>query len=139
MTDSWGSRSNSARATVSPPIPESNTPSGALFMERNADADAARKRADFEIGWEVAQVRGDVCLCAREEMIEDPQHEPVLHFLPLQAQVRGMNRLEVVRFLLCLEGHHGGHAFPGSERRAAPHRCGASAAPPASESRASRS
>src|SRR5882762_3805344 len=106
MTDSCGRRSNKARATVSPPIPESNTPSGALFMDRNADADAARKHADLEIRWKVAQVRGDVRLGAGKEMIEDPQHEPVLHFLPLEAEVRGMNRLEVVRFLLRLEGHH---------------------------------
>src|SRR2546425_2630885 len=138
MTDSWGSRSNSARATVSPPIPESNTPSGALFMERNADADAARKRADFEIGWEVAQVREALCLGAREEMIEDPQHEPVLPFLPLQAQVRGMNRLEVVRFLLCLEGHHGGHAFPGDERRAGHRPVGGRLAPARKQERAQK-
>src|SRR6266571_179823 len=117
MTDSCGRRSNKARATVSPPIPESNTPSGALFMDRNADADAARKRTDLEIRWKVAQVRRDVRLGARKEMIEDPQHEPVLHFLPLVAEVRGMNRLEVVRFLLRLEGHHRGHAFPRHEGR----------------------
>src|SRR6267143_7070984 len=117
MTDSCGSRSNSARATVSPTIPESNTPSGALFMNRNGHTDAARKRADLEIRWEVLKMGGDVRLRAREEMIEDPQHEPVLHFLPLEAQVRRVNRLEVVRFLLRLEGHHDGHAFPRHERR----------------------
>src|SRR5882762_11154808 len=117
MTDSCGRRSNKARATVSPPIPESNTPSGALFMDRNADADAARKRADLEIRWKIVQVRGDIRIGAEKDMIEDPQHEPVLHFLPLEAEVRGMNRLEVVRFLLRLEGHHRGHAFPRHEDR----------------------
>src|SRR6267143_157282 len=116
MTDSCGSRSNSARATVSPTIPESNTPSGALFMNRNGHTDAARKRADLEIRWEVLKMGGDVRLRAREEMIENPQHEPVLHFLPFEAQVRGVNRLKIVRFLLRLEGHHGGHAFPRHER-----------------------
>src|SRR5712671_5620994 len=115
MTDSCGSRSNSARATVSPPIPESNTPSGALFMDGDGNADAARKRADFEIGREVLQVGGDVGLRPREEMIEDPEHEPVLHFLPLAAQVRGVNSLEVVRFLLRFEGHHDGHTLPRYE------------------------
>src|SRR5712671_6213973 len=115
MTDSCGSRSNSARATVSPPIPESNTPSGALFMDGDGNADAARKRADLEIGREVLQVGGDVGLRPREEMIEDPEHEPVLHFLPLAAQVRGVNSLEVVRFLLRFEGHHDGHALPRYE------------------------
>src|SRR5712671_532767 len=115
MTDSCGSRSNSARATVSPPIPESNTPSGALFMDGDRDADATWKRADLEIGREVLQVGGDVGLRAREEMIEDPEHEPVLHFLPLPAQVRGVNSLEVVRFLLRFEGHHDGHTLPRYE------------------------
>src|SRR5713226_3892628 len=115
MTDSCGSRSNNARATVNPPIPESNTPSGALFMEWNGDADAARKRADFEIRWEVAQMGRDVRLRAREQMIENPQHEPVLHFLPLETQVRRVDRLEVIRFLLRLERHHGGDPFPPHE------------------------
>src|SRR6266511_347075 len=118
MTDSCGSRSNSARATVSPPIPESNTPSGALFMERNADADAARKCADLEIGREVVQMRGDVGFCTREEMIEDPEDEPVLHFLPLVPEIGGVNRLEVVRLLLRLERHHDRHALPRHECRA---------------------
>src|SRR5439155_19364105 len=117
MTDSCGSRSNNARATVSPPIPESNTPSGALFMEWNGDADAARECADFEIRWEVAQMGRDVRLRAREQMIENPQHEPVLHFLPLEAQVCRVDRLEVIRFLLRLERHHGRDPFPGHERR----------------------
>src|SRR3989449_7594573 len=117
MTDSCGRRSNKARATVSPPIAESHTPSGALSMDGNADADAARKRADLEIGWKVAQVRGDVRLGARKEVMKAPQPEPVLHFLPLVAEVRGMNRLEVVRFLLRLEGHHRGDAFPCHEHR----------------------
>src|SRR5438874_13648898 len=112
MTDSCGSRSNSARATVNPPIPESNTPSGALFMDGDRDADAARKRAQLEIRRKVAQVGGDVRLGARKEMIEDPQHEPVLHFLALVAQVGGVYRLEIVGFLLRLEGLHDGDAFP---------------------------
>src|SRR6267143_1795841 len=118
MTDSCGSRSNSARATVSPPIPESNTPSGALFMERNTDADAARKCADLEIGREVVQMRGHVGLCARKEMIEDPENEPVLHFLPLVPEIGGVNRLEVVGLLLRLERHHDRHALPRHEGRA---------------------
>src|SRR5881296_432388 len=98
MTDSCGRRSNSARATVRPPIPESKTPSGALFMNGNGDADAARKCADFEIWWKIAQMGRDIGLCAREQMIENPQHQPVLHFLALEAQVRRVNRLEVIRF-----------------------------------------
>src|SRR5213592_3354141 len=129
MTDSRGSRSNSARATVSPPIPESNTPSGALFMERNADADAAGKRADLEIGWEVVQMRGNVGLRAREEMIEDPEHQPVLHFLPLVPEIRGVNRLEVVRLLLRLHLHHYRHAFPRDECRAGDGPVGGNLAP----------
>src|SRR5213079_1616588 len=60
MTDSCGKRSNSARATVSPPIPESNTPSGALFMDRDTHADAAGESADLEIGGEITQVGRDV-------------------------------------------------------------------------------
>src|SRR6266513_3423334 len=104
MIDSLGSRSKSARATVRPPIPESNTPSGALFMERDTNADAAGESAEPDIGRKVAQVSGNVRLRAGQEVIKDPQHEPVFHFLPLVAQVRGVNRLEVVRFLLRLEG-----------------------------------
>src|SRR5712691_32698 len=118
MTDSCGRRSNNARATVSPPIPESKTPSGALFMDRNADADAAGKRTDFEIGGEVAEMGRDVGLRTREEMIEDPEHEPVLHFLPFELQVLRVNFLEVVRFLLRLQRHHGGDTFPRHEHRA---------------------
>src|SRR5439155_17671261 len=118
MTDSWGRRSNNARATVSPPIPESKTPSGALFMDRNADADAAGKRTDFEIRGEVAEMGRDVGLRTREEMIEDPEHEPVLHFLPFEPQVLRVNFLEVVRFLLRLQRHHGGDTFPRHEHRA---------------------
>src|SRR6266487_1183695 len=87
-------------------------------MERNADADAAWKRADLEIGWEVVQMRGDVGLRAREEMIEDPEHQPVLHFLALVPEIRGVNRLEVVRLLLRLDRHHDRHAFPRDECRA---------------------
>src|SRR5436309_2980536 len=130
MTDSCGRRSNNARATVSPPIPESNTPSGALFMERDTDADAAGEGPELEIRREVVQVRGDVRLRARKEVIEDPQHEPVLHFLPLVAQVDGVNRLEVVRFLLRFEGHHDRHAFPGDEYRASHGPVGRHLAPP---------
>src|SRR6266849_1116971 len=136
MTDSCGSRSNNARATVNPPIPESNTPSGALFMEWNGDADAARKRADFEIRWEVAQMGRDVRLRAREQMIENPQHEPVLHFLPLEAQVRRVDRLEVIRFLLRLERHHGGDPFPRHERRPGHRPVGRCLAPPGKNERA---
>src|SRR6058998_2637604 len=117
MTDSCGRRSNSARATVSPPIPESNTPSGALFMHRDAHADPAGERADFEIGGEIAQVGRDVGFGTREEMIEDPEHEPVLHLLALEPEVFRVNLLKVVRFLLRLERHHGRYAFPGHERR----------------------
>src|SRR6266516_4455705 len=117
MTDSCGRRSNSARATVSPPIPESNTPSGALFMHRDAHADAARERADSEIGGEIAQVGRDVGFGTREEMIEDPEHEPVLHLLALEPEVFRVNLLKVVRFLLRLERHHGHYAFPGHKRR----------------------
>src|SRR6059058_3991910 len=111
MTDSCGRRSNNARATVSPPIPESNTPSGALFMDGDTHANAAGERADFEIGWEIAQVGRNVGLGAREEMIEDPEHEPVLHLLTLEPEVFRVNLLEVVRFLLRLERHHGRDAF----------------------------
>src|SRR6266550_966452 len=118
MTDSCGRRSNNARATVSPPIPESNTPSGALFMDGDTHANAAGERADFEIGREIAQVGRNVGLGAREEMIEDPEHEPVLHLLTLEPEVFRVNLLEVVRFLLRLERHHGRDAFPGHERRA---------------------
>src|SRR6266487_49231 len=118
MTDSSGNRSNSARATVSPPIPESKTPSGASFMERNADADAAREGAHLEIGREVLEMTRHVGFRAGEEMIEHPQHEPVLHFLPLEPKIAGMNPLEVVRFLLGFERHHRRHAFPRHERRA---------------------
>src|SRR4029077_8801950 len=118
MTDSFGRRSKRARATVSPPIPESNTPSGALFMDRYAPADAPGERADFEIGREIAQVGGDVGLGAGKKMIEDPQPQPILDLLPLQLEVFRVNRLEVVRFLLRLERHHGGDAFPRHERRA---------------------
>src|SRR6266576_264001 len=100
MTDSRGSRSNSARATVSPPIPESNTPSGALFMEGDRDADAARNGLHLEIGREIAQMRGDVRLGAGEEVIEDPQHEPILHFLLLLCQVGRIDGLHVVRLLV---------------------------------------
>src|SRR5712664_1673094 len=130
MTDSCGSRSNKARATVSPPIPESNTPSGALFMEWNGDADAARKCADLEIRWEVAQMGRDERLRAREQMIKNPQHEPVLHFLPLEAQVRRVDRLEVIGFLLRLERHHGGDPFPRHERRPGHRPIGRRLAPP---------
>src|ERR1700704_3684791 len=130
MTDSCGSRSNSARATVSPPIPESNTPSGALFMDGNGDADAARKRADSEIRWKVLQMGGDVRLGAREEMIENPQHEPVLHFLPLEAQVRGVDVLEVVGLLLRLDRHHRRYAFPGHAHRSGHRPVGGRLAPP---------
>src|SRR5437867_2620134 len=118
MTDSCGRRSNSARATVRPPIPESKTPSGALFMDGNADADTARKGADFEIRWKIAQMGRDVRLGAREEMIEDPEHEPVLHLLALEPEVFRVNLLEVVGLLLRLEGHHGRDAFPEHEHRA---------------------
>src|SRR6266545_993232 len=118
MTDSCGRRSNSARATVSPPIPESKTPSGALFMERNGDANAARKRAHLQIGGEVAEMGRHVRLRAREEMIEDPNHEPILHFLPFEPQVPRVNFFEVVRFLLRLQRHHRGDAFPRHEDRA---------------------
>src|SRR5216110_2003789 len=118
MTDSCGSRSNNARATVSPPIPESKTPSGALFMDRDGDADAAGKRPDLEIGGEVAEMGRYVGLRAREEMIEHPEHEPVLHFLPLEPQVLRVNFLEVVRFLLRLQRHHGGNTFPRHEHGA---------------------
>src|SRR6266545_2961257 len=51
-------------------------------------------------------------------MIEDPEHEPVLHFLAFEFQVGRMDFLEVVRFLLRLERHHRRHTFPGHERRA---------------------
>src|SRR6266550_6561168 len=118
MTDSCGRRSNNARATVSPPIPESKTPSGASFMERYAEADAAREGAHLEIGREVLEVARHVGFRAREEMIEHPQHEPVLHFLPLEPKIVGMNPLEVVRFLLGLERHHRRDTFPRHERRA---------------------
>src|SRR2546425_3381348 len=102
MTDSCGSRSNSARATVNPPIPESNTPSGALFMEWNGDADTARKCANLEIGWEVLQMGRDVRLCAREQMIENPQHEPVLHLLPLEARSEEhTSELQSLAYLVC--------------------------------------
>src|SRR6266566_476014 len=117
MTDSCGRRSNSARATVSPPIPESNTPSGALFIHRDAHADPARERVDFEIGGEIAQVGRDVGFGTREEMIEDPEDEPVLHLLALEPEVFRVNLLKVVRFLLRLERHHGRYAFPGHKRR----------------------
>src|SRR5882672_2627329 len=136
MTASCGSRSNSARATVSPPMPESNTPSGALFMDWNGDANAARKRADLEIRWEVLKMGGDVRLCAREEVIEDPQYEPVLHFLALETQVRGVNRLEVVRFLQRLEGHHRGDPFPCHEYRAGHRPVGRRLAPAGKHERA---
>src|SRR5437667_4714091 len=129
MTDSWGRRSNNARATVSPPIPESKTPSGALFMDRNADADAAGKRTDFEIGGEVAEMGRDVGLRTREEMIEDPEHEPVLHFLPFEPQVLRVNFLEVVRFLFRLQRHHGGDTFPRHEHRAGHRPAGGRLAP----------
>src|SRR6266481_6450603 len=118
MTDSCGSRSNSARTRVSPPIPESNTPSGASFMERNADADATGEGTHLEIGREVLEMAGHIRFRAREQMIEHPQHEPVLHFLPLEPKIAGMNALEVVRFLLGFECHHRRHAFPRHKRRA---------------------
>src|SRR6266487_2009132 len=51
-------------------------------------------------------------------MIEDPEHEPVLHFLAFEFQVGRMDFLQVIRFLLRLERHHRRHAFPGHERRA---------------------
>src|SRR5882762_1163706 len=118
MTDSCGSRSNSARATVSPPIPESKTPSGASFMERNADADAAGEGAYLEIGREVLEMARHIGFGAREEVIEHPQDEPVLHFLALEPKIARMNLLEVVRFLLGLERHHRRHTFPCHERGA---------------------
>src|SRR5439155_15836170 len=117
MTDSCGRRSNSARATVSPPIPESNTPSGALFMHRDAHADPAGERADFKIGGEIAQVGRDVGFGTREEMIEDPEDEPVLHLLALELEVFPINILILVRFLLRRECHHGCYAFPGHKSR----------------------
>src|SRR6266446_3038314 len=129
MTDSCGRRSNNARATVSPPMPESKTPSGALFMDRYADPDAAGKRADLEIGGEVSEMSRDVGLRARKEMIEDPEHEPVLHFLPFEPQVLRVNFLEVVRFLLRLQRHHGGHAFPRHEHRSGHRPAGGRLAP----------
>src|SRR2546425_4131884 len=136
MTDSCGRCSNRARATVSPPIPESNTPSGALFMQGYAHADAAWERADFEVGREIAQVGRDVGLGGRKEMIEDPQHEPVLDLLPLQPEVFRVNLLEVVRFPLRLERHHGGDAFPRHESRAGHRTIGRRLAPAGPEKRA---
>src|SRR6266849_3732215 len=136
MTDSCGRRSKSARATVSPPIPESNTPSGALFMHWDAHADATWKCADLEVGREIAQVGRDVGLGAGKEMIEDPQHQPVLHLLPLELKVFRMNRLEVVRFLLRFERHHGGDAFPCHERRAGHRTIGRRLAPAGEDERA---
>src|SRR5947208_16197077 len=118
MNDSCDRLTNNARAYVSPTIPESNTPSGALFMDGDTHANAAGERADFEIGWEIAQVGRNVGLGAREEMIEDPEHERVLHLLTLEPEVFRVNLLEVVRFLLRLDRHHGRAAFPGHDRRA---------------------
>src|SRR6266480_1882795 len=51
-------------------------------------------------------------------MIEHPQDEPVLHFLPFELQLRRMDFLEVVRFLLRFERHHDGDPFPRHEHRA---------------------
>src|SRR2546427_1495545 len=136
MTDSFGRRSKRARATVSPPIPESKTPSGALFMHRYAHADAAWERADFEIGREIAQVGRDVGLGAGKEVIEDPQHQPVLYLLSLQLEVFRVNRLQVVRFLLRLERHHGGDAFPRHERRPGHRTIGRRLAPAGKDERA---
>src|SRR5262245_9344824 len=96
-------------------MPESNTPSGALFMDRQRDAETAGDRLHFEVGWEIAQMRGDVCFGARKEVIEDPQHEPVLHLLPLLRLVWRIDRLHVLRLLMRLQRHHGGHTFPGYE------------------------
>src|SRR5438552_9853526 len=136
MTDSFGRRSKRARATVSPPIPESKTPSGALFMHRYAHADAAWERADFEIAREIAQVGRDVGLGAGKELIEDPQHQPVLYLLSLQLEVFRVNRLQVVRFLLRLERHHGGDAFPRHERRPGHRTIGRRLAPAGKDERA---
>src|SRR5579859_7418669 len=115
MTDSRGRRSNNARATVSPPIPESKTPSGALFMNRNAHRDAAGDRAHLEIGRKIAQVRRDVGFGAGEEVVENPEYEPVLHLLALGLEIRRVNLLVVARLLLRLERHHGGNPLPGDE------------------------
>src|SRR5262245_13494104 len=118
MTDSTGRRSNSARATVRPPIPESKTPRGALFMNWNGDADTAGVRLDLQVWGEVAQVRRDVGFRTREEVIENPEHEPVLHLLALQILIRRVDGFEVVVLLLRLQRHHGRHAFPRHEYRA---------------------
>ena len=60
----------------------------------------------------------DERLGAGEEVIEDPENQPVLHFLPLGIHVEGPGLPEVMKLRLCLEGHHCGDALPGHEQRA---------------------
>ena len=61
--------------------------------------------------------RRDVGFGSGEEVVEDPEHQPVLHLLPLGMKIRRVNLLVVARLLLRLERHHRGDAFPRDERR----------------------
>src|SRR5204863_9423649 len=85
---------------------------------------------------EVLEVRRDVGFHAGKEMIEDPEHEPVLHLLSLEVQVAGMDFLEVVRFLLRLQRHHRRHTFPRDECGAGHVPSGDGLAPSGKEERA---
>src|SRR5689334_15586697 len=89
MTLSWGSCLITSCATVSPPMPESKTPTGAVadldvtMPESPADRRAHRRAATRhdahrEAGRNVPQVRRDEGVGAGEKMIRHDDGHPIL-------------------------------------------------------------
>src|SRR5262245_34331727 len=84
-----------ACATVRPPIPESKTPTGAVFgittspFERGGDngAAVARENAKTDPLRQVPEIRSDKRIGAGKEMIRDKQRRPILDVRATRANV----------------------------------------------------
>src|SRR5439155_24583481 len=106
---------------------------------RYTDPDAVRDDADFQLPGEVLQVRRHVRFGPGEEMVKDPEHEPVLHLLAFGAEVVRARFLEIMRLLLRLQRHHGRDALPGDEQPAGHGPAGLRLPPAGEEERAPKS
>src|SRR2546430_15690547 len=70
---------------------------------RHADPDPARECPNLQVLGKILEVRRDERLGSGEEMIENPQHDPVLHFLPLRREVGRVGVLEEIGRASCRE------------------------------------
>src|SRR2546427_3261080 len=85
------------------PLPPSRFPGSA---QRYTEPDTPGSRLEFQLLREILEMRRHERIRASEEVIEDPEHDPVLHLLALRAEAPGAGLLHVALLLHCAQRHH---------------------------------